>query len=436
MDISTIEALASYVPVQLLRLLSVNPTPARKPTDQHFDAAVLVAHMEGFTALFERLHQDDPAAGMKKLSQVLNAYYPLLVDFVKAEGGDILSLTGDRALALWRVADAPSGKASRRSPIAALTAATRRAVQSALSLQKMLHEYEALEDLRLAIRISVSAGKVLTACVGGALGRWEFLTSGEAVVRACALNRQAAPGDILLTPESYALMRTQSIGQELEEGRFRLETIRIPLPAAPLASPPLTPEIAAPLRAYIPGAVLNSVTTGQAEWLAELRPLTLLYVNLPTLHHTTPLDQIHNTMRTMQRALYRYSGSVSKLLLEDAGVVLVAALGLPPLEYADTALRGVQAALLLVGELQAVGLPCKIGVATGPAFCCSVGNPRRREYTMIGAAGDRARQLMAAAANTGVILCDAATYEAAKSQIDFDTLPAQPLYRPKGERGA
>lgn len=433
MDTSMIEALASYVPVQLLQLLLANPAPARKPSDQHFDAAVLVAEMEGFHALFERLHREEADAGVKKLSQVLNAYYPLLVDFVRAEGGDILSLTGDRALALWRAADARADKGGRRSPIAALTAATRRAVQSALSLQKMLHQYEALEDLRLDIRISVSAGKVLTACVGGALGRWEFLTSGEAVGQACALNREAAPGDILLTPEAYALMRTQSIGQKLENGSFRLENVRFPLPSEPLESPVLTPEISAPLRAYIPGAVLNSVTTGQTEWLAELRQLTLLYINLPTLHYTTPLEQIHNTMRTMQRALYRHSGSVSKLRLEDAGMVMAAALGLPPLTYTDTAPRGVQAALLLADELQQMGLPCQIGVATGPAFCCSVGSPRRREYTMIGAVGDRAWQAMTADAPTGGILCDAATYEATKASVAFAPSSAGPFYCPKSE---
>jgi hypothetical protein len=100
-------------------------------------------------------------------------------------------------------------------------------------------------------------------------------------------------------------MRTQSIGSGIEDGSFRLETIVSRCPSRRWSRAPLTPEIAAPLRAYIPGAVLNSVTTGQAESAGELRPLTLLYVNLPTLHHPRRWIRFHNTMRTMQRALYR-----------------------------------------------------------------------------------------------------------------------------------
>ena len=66
MDMSILESLASYVPVQLLRLLIANPVPARKPSDAHFDAAVLFVQFEGFDVLVARLMQHDPE---NKLSQ-------------------------------------------------------------------------------------------------------------------------------------------------------------------------------------------------------------------------------------------------------------------------------------------------------------------------------------------------------------------------------
>jgi hypothetical protein len=280
-----------------------------------------------------------------------------------------------------------------------------------------------LDDLSLKLRISIGAGKVFKASVGGALGRWEFLGAGEAVVQTYVIAEEAGMGDILLSPQVYALMRTQCVGLELPSGNFRLKNVRFPLPSRSLDAVHLVPEIAAPLRAYIPGAVLNSVTTGQTGWLAETREVTALYVNVPEVTYLTALEEIHSVMRTMQRALYRQTGSVSKLFLGQNGLVLVAALGLPPLTYEDHASRGVLAALLISEELQKLGYSSKVGVATDTAHCCSIGNARRREYVMIGTINALANQLMLNSPDSfPAVLCDARSYEAAQESVIFEPL--------------
>ena len=430
MDSSIIEVLSSYVPTLLLQKLVTNPVPTRKPFAYHFDAAVLFAHIEGLTDLVTEATND--ADSLQQFTQILNTYFSLLVDFVKAEGGDILGLAGDRVLILWPTQQ----NTPAHNAIAALTTATRRAVQCALSLQNLADHYETSIVSHITLRIGVAAGKVFTASVGGALGRWEFFGSGKAILQAYTLIPDALSGDIMLAPEAYALIRAQCVGKELDDGNFRVENVRFPLP--PVARQPLTPtsDVAAPLRAYIPGAVLNNVTTGQSGWLTEVRDVTLLHVNIPAIHDNADLDTLHNTMRTMQRALYRHAGSVSKLLLNNSGLVLVAALGLPPLSYSDTAVRGVQAAQLLAEELGAAGLDCRIGVATTKTICSSIGNARRREYTMISLAGERVATLATHVNTTNrPILCDAATYEYAKAVVDFipsaQTIAGEPVYQLK-----
>ncbi|MBN2003322.1 MAG: adenylate/guanylate cyclase domain-containing protein [Anaerolineae bacterium] len=434
-----LETLASYVPTHLLRLLLANPVPARTPTDTHFQSATLYAEIGGLDDLLARLIPSGEE-GTRRLTQILNAYFNLLVDFVKIEGGDIMSLSGDKALVLWPA----EHESSRRASVSALVSAAHRAAQCALSLQKMLHDYDAGDEGQLGLRMAVSAGKVYTASVGGALGRWEFLTSGVTVAQTFGMVREAEWGDILLSPQAYALLRTQCVGQELPDGNFRLENVRFPLPSRTLPPPVLEPEMAAPLRAYIPGAVLNSMTTGQTGWLAELRNLSILSINLPNVFHRTALDTMHTAMRTMQRALYRYAGSVNKLQVGDNGMVLTAALGLPPLSHPDDPQRAVQAAALIVEELQKTSQSLNVGIATGPVFCTSVGSARRREHAMIGETVTRARQLMAAAqqpcdgissdALTG-IRCDAATYQATQEALSFDAIPAtgesSPVYVPR-----
>jgi tetratricopeptide (TPR) repeat protein len=154
-----------------------------------------------------------------------------------------------------------------------------------------------------------------------------------------------------------------------------------------------------------------------------------------------PLEQAQALMHTLQTALYRFEGSVNKLSVDDKGVTLVAALGLPPLSHEDDAARGVQAALAMQAELQRKGLRSAIGLTTGRAFCGTVGNHRRREYTMIGDVVNLAARLMQAAPDQ--TLSDAATFQAARTSLTFETLAsikvkgkAEPVavYRPLGQK--
>ncbi|MBI1880880.1 MAG: AAA family ATPase [Chloroflexi bacterium] len=246
--------------------------------------------------------------------------------------------------------------------------------------------------------------------------------------------------------------------KELIETEGNLKTPSVP--SVPTSSPQfLSPELDTPLRAYIPGAILARLAAGQSGWLAELRRVTVLFINLLDLTYSTPLPQAQTVMQALQTALYRYEGSLNRIGVDDKGPVLLAALGLPPLAHEDDAARGVKAALDMHAVLQKLGWRCAIGVTTGRAFCGSVGNATRREYTMMGDVVNLAARLMQAAGATAdrrpetadslvekvsqaaaiPILCDEATFQAAQSQIAFEVLPPIkvkgkvqpiPIYRP------
>ena len=137
--------------------------------------------------------------------------------------------------------------------------------------------------------------------------------------------------------------------------------------------------------------------------------------------------------------MYRHEGSFNKLSLDDKGLTLVAALGLPPFAHSDDPARGVQTAIEIQDRLRELDVRGAIGVASGRVYCGEIGGRGRREYTVIGDKVNLAARLMQAA--PGIILCDRATRQAARTRFAFEALPPVtfkgksepiPIFRPSG----
>lgn len=181
------------------------------------------------------------------------------------------------------------------------------------------------------------------------------------------------------------------------------------------------------LRSYIPGAIAKRIDAGQSDWLAELRRVTSLFINIPEMRRGVDPELAQKLAQALQSAIYRYEGSVNKIAVDEKGVSLLAAFGLPPFSHEDDPLRAVLAAQDIRDGLNELSLECYIGIATGRVFCGVIGNTKRREYTINGDAVNLSSRLMYAAdkqmtaldGNSATILCDSATYEAAKSRVDF-----------------
>ncbi|MFQ5576068.1 MAG: adenylate/guanylate cyclase domain-containing protein, partial [Anaerolineae bacterium] len=407
-----INTLASYVPKLITRRLAANPAAPTAPVAEAIPAAALFADIHGFTALTNRLAESS-AAGAEELTYLLNVYFEEIIELFTVHGGDVVKFAGDALLALW-----PTGNTDED-----LTSVTLRAAQCGLLVQSMLHNQQVADDVRLSLRLGIGSGNVFTAHVGGVYGRWELLVAGDPLIQMSTAGKRARPGQVVLSPRAWELTREQCLGKELPGGYFGLEDIQTPLPYYSDSPVTLLPKAEAALRAYIPGTVLTRLVAGQSDWLAEVRQITIIFVNLPEIDPGRPdaLEQTQRIMSALQTTIYRFEGAIDKLSTDDKGTTLIAALGLPPLAHQDDPARGVRAALAIRAELQTLSVPNAIGVATGRAFCGSIGSRRRREYTMIGDAVNLAARLMQATPDD--ILCDAATYRAAQTYLKFSALP-------------
>ena len=425
-----IKILTSYVPSQVVRRVAADPAPITEPQAERFPAAVLFADISGFTPLTERLAQRGPA-GAEEMSHLLDAYFGQLIDLITAHGGDVVKFAGDALLAFWPATEE------------ALPAQqTRRAAQCGFAVQATLNDYQVADGIHLFLKVSIGAGEVLAAHIGGMDDRWEFLVGGSPLVQMGIAENQAQPGDVVLSTEAWTLVENQCIGEKLSQGCVRLASLREKLPPHPLSPLSLASDAGTALRAYIPVAIRARLDAGQTEWLSEFRRVTVLFVGIGDLDYAASdaLTQVQKVMDAMQRVLHHYEGNLNQFLVDDNGTVLLAAFGLPSLAHEDDAARGVMAAQDMQAELHQLGLRSAIGITTGQVFCGPVGSDRRREYAMIGNTVNLAARLMHATSED--IWCDAATYQAAQARFQFEPLPpiavkgraeSVSVYRPRGQ---
>ncbi|MBM3268203.1 MAG: adenylate/guanylate cyclase domain-containing protein [Candidatus Sericytochromatia bacterium] len=414
------DTVASYVPWLVARQQISGLSSAPLPSSRRFPGAVLLADVTGFTALTERLAEAGPE-GAEVLTNNLNAFFSPVIDLVSAHGGDIVKFAGDAILAVWHGGDRPE-------PPARLA---RRAVQCGLALQRGAAASLPGLAFPLSLKVCIGAGDLALAHLGGERNRWEAVLLGEPISGLATAARAVSAGQVALAPEAWDLV-SRHFQSETAPGGVRLVAgARWPvLRPRPLARLPAAPAAVATLTAYLPGAIRARVSAGQAGWLAEIRRISAIFVSLPDLAWDTPLERSQAIASALQRALYRYEGSLNKLSVDEKGVALLAAMGLPPLAHRDDAERAVLAALEMRDALTALGCRGSIGVASGPAFCGEVGNALRREYTIMGDVVNLAARLMQAAA--GDVLCDEATFRQARARIAFANLPRQVL---KGKTG-
>jgi len=402
-----LETLSSYVPTLVVEQATQDPNYFTKPTKKNLSCVVLFADISGFTTLTERLAKRGPS-GAEELTNLLNNYLGKLIDLITSYGGDVVKFAGDALLVLFTEEFIKED----------LNKLTERVADCCLRVQKELHNYQVASDVELAIKLIINIGEVSIQTLGGIFGRWELLVTGDPLDQIALANSLAKAGEILLSSQAWELIK-EKVEVINKNDKILLVNLRTNsyFPEIAKVQPKATATTA--IRAFIPGAIRSRIDSGQTDWLAELRKITVLFINLPDLNHES-LEKAQEAMCALQISLYRYEGSINKISVDDKGVSLVAAMGLPPLAHEDDPARGVRAAIAMQEELKKLGLQSSIGITTGQTFCGSVGSSVRREYTIIGDTVNLASRLMQVA--QGSILTDKTTAKVASNRLNFTPL--------------
>jgi class 3 adenylate cyclase/tetratricopeptide (TPR) repeat protein len=363
------QRLSAFLPRLVLdRLARTGPAPAT-PTAQRLSGAVLWADVSGFTPLVERLSRGG-AGGAETLSEALSVHFGRLIELVEAGGGDVLFLAGDGALALWPVAverDLPAARA--------------RAEAVAHAMVAELDGSAPQPDVTIRLRVAASCGSLTALTVGGVDDRWlDVLVGGP------------------LRDLRHASVATPTHPALTVVGRTDAPVLMGPPPAVDARA----------LARYVPPPVVARVEAGQSEFLAELRTMTVVFVDLSALGQEPELERLQEVVAIAQTALAELGGSVYQLVQDDKGTSLIAVFGLPGGSHEDDPVRGTRFARLLVDRLAPLAGAVSCGVSTGPLFSGACGLPRRCQYTLFGRPMNRAARLMEAAG--GDVLLDEETH--------------------------
>ncbi len=421
-NVSLLAQYRKYVPALILNRLQSAGRP-EGPSLERMECAVLFADIAGFTPLTELFARESQFAreghgareaqnGAESLTRVLNDYFGRLIDTAASHQGDIVKFAGDAMTVLWPAADAAES----------LQRATVLAAACGVAMQQAVSGYVTEGGHALSLKVAVGAGTLAVLHVGGEFNRWEFAIAGEPMHQVGHAGDLAEPGDVLVSAQAWVLIQNQSFSPgrrgTARDDVHRLERIDNAVLTIAQPAPMLPAALEEAVRGYLPAAITRRIMAGQTDYLGELRNLTILFLNLPDIRYDTPLQVAQEAMRSLQQALYfPFEGSINKLSVDDKGVTLIAALGMPPFSHEDDPARGALAAMAMHRVLQRLGLRCSIGITTGRVYCGAVGSDVRMEYTIMGDKVNLAARLMQHAA--GGIFADAETHERSVDQVDY-----------------
>src|SRR6476660_2751390 len=157
--------------------------PAAAPREQRKTVTVLFCDVAGSTELGE---STDPEA----LRALLARYFVRMKEMVERHGGTVEKFVGDAVMAVFGVPVVHEDDALR-------------ACRAALEMR------EAFAGLGIEGRIGICTGEVVT-------GTAERLATGDAVNLAARLEQAAAPGEILIGPQTWRLVRAAVTAEPLE----------------------------------------------------------------------------------------------------------------------------------------------------------------------------------------------------------------------------
>jgi class 3 adenylate cyclase len=215
--------LVSYMPMAVVQQYASmpRPLPPAEPIREDYPAAIGFVDVSGFTALSERLQQENGRKGAELLSVYMNAYFKELIDQILEHGGDVIKFAGDALQVVWRAPvkhfegggelDLLEDSTGPRDPHAAdgdaddvLPELVLTATRCCLLLLRQLDGFSPVPGVKLSLHMGIGAGTLSAFTVGGHAGKWEYFVAGEPIAQMADAAEGASSGQLVLSGPANA----------------------------------------------------------------------------------------------------------------------------------------------------------------------------------------------------------------------------------------
>ncbi|MFN0032142.1 MAG: AAA family ATPase [Flavobacteriales bacterium] len=396
---------SSFVPEILRREYALNPE--RKPGSQieMNQAALLWIDICEFSPMCNRLIEGS-TNGVEQLTSILQRHYEYVLTKVVENGGEPVVYAGDGILVAW-----PSKE--ENLPNAVLRAST--------CAHDLLANREVKNDLgqTLSLHMVLASGPYQLIELGGVQQRWMYTLTGTVLSDLIGVSKNRAPDELLISGNAASCLPATLKMDDAEHGAkiLRESPDERAMPASQGVE--LTDDAVQHLQSFVPRTLSFPLNPERLKWIAELRPVTVVFVQLPThgFDLNTTVLRLKQALSITMGVVGKMEGIVNQVWIDEKASNILVCFGPPPTSHVDNPERGVRTAFEIHETLKKVNFDCSIGVTSGTAYCGLLGNHTLRQYTVIGDAVNLASRL--AGLKEGVIFVDKATHSGSHNAVDY-----------------
>jgi class 3 adenylate cyclase/tetratricopeptide (TPR) repeat protein len=372
-----VERAATYVP-RILQQHLIDDPAGRCWTA---DGTTALLDISGFTTLSERLARKG-REGAEQITEAIGRSFESILQVAYESGGSLLKFGGD-ALLLWFEGNGHAARACRATVL----------------MRRMLRDVGRIEVPGANVTLRISQG-VHSGCFhffAAGTSHVELLPTGAGWSRAVAMEREARAGEIVVSPETAALLPNRCLGTPKAPGVLLLRepaghAEKLPL----IPRPNMAPETL--LRCLSPAIRAHVLGGGGA---SEHRPVTIAFIRfegtdaLIEQHDPSVVgDALHRLVSVVEAATEGQEVSFLGSDVDADGGKLILTAGAPRATGDDE--ERMLLALRKIVETD-LAIPIRIGVHRGSVFAGDIGPAYRRTYTVMGDAVNLSARLMAEA---------------------------------------
>ena len=395
----------SFVPSLLRRQYAVDP--ARKLgtplTEDH--ATLLWIDIVNFSTLCNRL-MTDAVDGVEKLTGILQDHYDFVLNTIARFGGQPLFFAGDGLMSAW------AGDK---------TAAEKSVVLAAACAHEILEKRKTTDDQNepISIHAILSIGPLHLSENEGIKGKALCSFSGEVFTQLSLASKNRAVNNVLISNAALAFLpgNVKSIPVEFNTSILVEAPRQFSMPDTDAI--PLMPGAMEILKSYVPGTLTFPLNREKLKWIAEIRPVTIVFVRIPNSSEgsVSKTTRFKESVAITVPLVDKYDGLINQVWLDEKESNMLICFGPPPSAHVDNPERGALLAFEIHQALNKSNFENSIGVSTGMAYCGILGNDILRQYTVIGDVVNLSARL--AGIQKKNIFCDKPTYISSNKSIHY-----------------